>query len=184
MIHGWTPQISDPSVLGWLTVASYFFASLLCLRAAGHDASAKNLWRALGLALIALGINKQLDLQTLLTQVGREYARSGRWYEHRRAVQQIFISVIAFTSILGSMVVIVMFKNRSRGFRMASIGLVLLAAFVCIRAASFHHVDRFLNLFFLGARFNWLIELGGIAVIVFAAVQTCRAGPGSSPLEG
>ena len=89
MIHGWTPQIGDPSVLGWLTVASYFFASLLCLRAAGHDASAKNLWRALGFALIALGINKQLDLQTLFTQVGREYARSGRWYEHRRAVQQI-----------------------------------------------------------------------------------------------
>ena len=157
---------------------------MLCLCAAGHDASAKNLWRALGLALIALGINKQLDLQTLLTQVGREFARSGHWYEQRRALQQIFISVIAFTSILGSMAIILMFKNRSRGFRIASIGLVLLGAFVFVRAASFHHVDRFLGQFFLGARFNWIIELGGIAVIVLAAAQTCRAGRRSSPLEG
>ena len=174
MIYGWTPQIGDPSVLGWFTVASYFSASLLCFRAAGYDTSAKNLWRAVGFALVVLGINKQLDLQTLLTQVGRELARSGHWYEQRRILQRIFISVIAFTSILGAIAIILMFKNRSREFRMASIGLVLLAAFVCIRAASFHHVDSFLKLSFLGARFNWIIELGGIALIGFAAAGAGR----------
>lgn len=183
MIYGWTPQIGDPSALGWFTVASYFSASLLCFRAASHDANAQNLWRAIGLVLIALGINKQLDLQTLLTQIGREFARSGHWYEQRRALQRIFIGAIAFISILGSIAVMLVFRNKSRGFRAASIGLVLLGTFVFTRAASFHHVDRFLKLSFLGARFNWIIELGSIAVIGVAAARTCQTGPRPNPKE-
>ena len=183
MIHGWTPQIGDPSVLGWFTVACYFVTSLLCVRAADKDASAKNLWRMLGFALALLGINKQLDLQSLLTQIGRDFARSGHWYDQRREFQQIFVGVIAFASVSGAITAALFFRNRSRAFRLASIGFVLLAAFICIRAASFHHVDGFLKLSFLGARFNWIIELGGIALIGFAAAGAIRLAPSSIRLE-
>ena len=174
MILGWTPRIGDPSVLGWFTVASYFLAGILCLRAADHDANAKNLWYALGLGLVFLGVNKQLDLQTLLTQVGREFARSGHWYDRRRDVQRLFVGVIALTLALSAVTIVLVFRSRSLQFRMASIGFVFLAAFVCIRAASFHHVDRFLKLYFLGARFNWIFELGGISLIGLAAARTRR----------
>lgn len=183
MIHEWMPQIGDPSFLGWFTVACYFLVSLLCLRAADKDATAKNLWRMLGLALAFLGINKQMDLQSLLTQIGRDFARSGHWYDQRREFQQIFVGVMAFVSVLGAMAAILFFGNRSRAFRVAAIGFVLLAAFVCIRAASFHHVDGFLKLSFLGARFNWIIELGGIALIGFAAAGAIRLAPSSIRLE-
>lgn len=174
MIHEWTPQIGDPSFLGWFTVVCYFAACLLCLRAADKDVSAKNLWRMLGLALALLGINKQIDLQSLLTQIGRDLAHSEHWYDQRREFQKVFVVVIAFGSVLGAIAMTLLFRNRSRAFRMASIGFVLLAAFICIRAASFHHVDGFLKASFLGARFNWIIELGGIALIGFAAAGAGR----------
>ena len=181
MFHGWEPQIGDPSVLGWFTVFCYFAAGLLCLRASNRDASAKNLWRALGLALAVLGINKQMDLQTLLTQIGRDFARSEDWYDQRRELQRIFVGAIVFASISGAMAAIWLFKSRSRAFRVASIGFVSLAGFVCIRAASFHHVDYFLKRSVLGARFNWIIEVGSIALIGFAAAgarrQTTLAAP-------
>jgi hypothetical protein len=177
VIFGWTPRIGDPSGLGWFTVVSYFSVGLLCLRAANHDANAKNFWRMLGLGLFLLGVNKQLDLQSLLTQVGRELAHSGDWYERRRELQQLFVGVVAITLTLAAVAIILMFRNRSLQFRMASIGFVLLMAFVCVRAASFHHVDSFLKLSFLGARFNWIIELAGISLIGLAAVRTRRTGP-------
>lgn len=169
MVYGWSPGIGDPSLLGWLTVVGYFMASFLCIRAARGDARSANLWRALALALAVLGINKQLDLQSLLTAVGRELARTGGWYDQRRQIQRIFVLALGILAIVLAAVAPVLLKGRSGQIRAAFAGFVLLVAFVGIRAASFHHVDRFLKATVLGARFNWILELGGIAVIAFAA---------------
>lgn len=53
-------------------------------------------------------------------------------------------------------------------------GIVLLFSFVVIRAASFHHVDQF-----LGAgpfKMNWVLELGSIGIIAFAARRDAKLG--------
>lgn len=170
MIYGWSPRIGDPSFLGWLTVFGYFLASFLCARAAQGDVGSANLWRVLALALAVLGINKQLDLQSLLTAIGRELARTGGWYDQRRQIQRLFVLAIGLLAILLSAVTAMLLKGRSGHIRAASAGFVLLAAFVCVRAASFHHVDRFLKSAIFGARFNWILEFGGIAIIALAAV--------------
>ena len=89
----WEPGIGDPSLVGWITVAAYFSAALLCYRAhqraSGHDpyAAVDNkvawVWMGLALALGALGVNKQLDLQSLLTQVGDMDETVVAWDEGR-----------------------------------------------------------------------------------------------------
>jgi hypothetical protein len=40
----------------------------------------------------------------------------------------------------------------------------LIVTFVVIRAASFHHIDRFIGQSVLGLRWNWVLEMGGISV--------------------
>jgi hypothetical protein len=50
--------------------------------------------------LFALGINKQLDLQTALTELGRVLALSQGWYEQRQVVQFWFIAALAATCLL------------------------------------------------------------------------------------
>ena len=173
MILGWEPHIGDPSFMGWFTVVFYFLTSALCFKAGGGDPGAVNLWRSLGFMLVVMGINKQLDLQSLLTQIGRELARSGDWYDRRREIQQVFVGMVAVVAVLAAILVARTLRNRSRALRIAAVGFAVLAAFISIRAASFHHLDAFFKSTLFGARFNWILELGGIGTVAFAAADVC-----------
>jgi len=51
-------------------------------------------------AFLALGINKQLDLQTALTEAGRVLARYQGWYEQRQFVQLVVIALFAMTCLI------------------------------------------------------------------------------------
>lgn len=173
MILGWSPQIGDPTPLGWLTVLGYFIAAFASLAASRFDRGPSALWQILSAILLALGINKQLDLQSLLTEIGRAMARSEGWYEQRRTAQFLFV-VASVSGLAGAGLLFWKRLRRHRGpVRTAYAGLALLLAFICIRAASFHHVDRFLKASLFGARFNWIFELGGIAIIISAAIRAC-----------
>ncbi len=177
MIYGWSPGIGDPSFLGWFTVFAYFLTALLCFFASRIDVLAMRFWGGLGVALALLGLNKQLDLQSLLTAVARELAYSEGWYDRRREFQELFVFVIAVLALAGSLAAAIKFKNKSPHVRAAAAGFTILGAFICIRAASFHHVDRFLNSGVLGARFNWIIELAGIFLIALNALGARNSPP-------
>ena len=53
------------------------------------------------MTLTALGINKQLDLQSLLTQLLRDAAQFQGWYADRRHYQFAFVVAIAAAGVLG-----------------------------------------------------------------------------------
>src|SRR5690349_1833450 len=93
--------------MGWLTVVLYFYAAYRCFRLAQANkvtllGGEAGLWWLFALALVALGINKQLDLQTALTEIGRIMAREEGWYGKRRAVQAEFIGVVGLLGLVSS----------------------------------------------------------------------------------
>ena len=53
-------------------------------------------------------------------------------------------------------------KAFPRWTNIAIVGTSMVLAFVVMRAASFHHVDRLLSSALLGVRFNWVFEITGI----------------------
>ena len=55
-------------------------------------------------------------------------------------------------------------------------GTVFLICFVAIRAASFHHIDRFIGIRLAGMRMNWILELGGIGLVAYGAVRAGAVG--------
>src|SRR5205085_7871158 len=60
--------VHDPGFLPWFIVTGYLVAALLTFRAGSvADGRERILWLGTGVALILLGINKQLDLQSDLT---------------------------------------------------------------------------------------------------------------------
>ncbi len=128
-------------------------------------------WWLLLLAMLVLGINKQLDLQSLLTAVGRRLAHEQGWYQDRQVVQRAFILGVAIVGAGGLALLAVLFRSVLLRRPLAAIGLVFLYGFVLIRAASFHHVDAFLKDEILGIRMNWLLELGGIACVLTSALR-------------
>jgi hypothetical protein len=56
--------------------------------------------------------------------------------------------------------------------RVALMGTSMVLGFVLIRAASFHHVDQFIGQRILGLRWNWILEMSGISLVLFAS--QCR----------
>jgi hypothetical protein len=172
----WTPGIGDPTFVGWLTVALYFAASINCWIAAhkiecgtschrheGHS------WRFIAILFLALGANKQLDLQTALTEVGRIIAHVQGWYDQRRSVQVAFIALVAFACLAMAIAQLILMRRAPPPTWLALTGTGLVLAFVLIRAASFHHIDRFIGERILGLRWNWVIEISGISLVLIAS---------------
>ena len=177
MTHfNWTPGIGDPTIGGWVTVALYLLASGSCWISAQKlrledipRSNERRAWRAISVLLLALGINKQLDLQTALTAAGRVLARNQGWYEQRQFVQLVFIALAAIACLIAAITLLFWARNSPIPTRIALIGTTMVLGFVLIRAASFHHVDRFIGQRILGLRWNWILEMSGISLVLFAS---------------
>lgn len=170
----WRPRIGDPSPMDWGITAIYFLGSVICFLTARTEPQTsqhergrhRRFWLALAVMMLALGLNKQLDLQTLLTQVGREIARSGGWYGQRRVFQAAFVFNCVVLGAIFAGVGWRMLRGQSRVAYLAYLGVVFLITFVVLRAASFHHIDTVLyRLPGLGRNVNFGLELVGVLIV-------------------
>jgi hypothetical protein len=182
----WRPGIGDPTVLGWVTVAAYLVAALGSFWAAWREPRTDNqrptrpaaFWLVLCGLLVALAINKQLDLQSLLTQSARDLLRSLGLYRQRRVLQVGFIGTVAVVCISAATALLWAARRRLPERWLALLGTAFIFGFVVVRAASFHHVDVFLAARIGGMKWNWVLELGGI---ISVAVSAFRVGPQRAP---
>ena len=114
LIRNWNPRIGDPTVIGWVTVGAYFLAALLLWiqRRQAPMLHQEHLWTHRRFLLFfagsmfALGINKQLDVQTWLTNVGRDISKAHGWWDNRRVAQAIVLAGI-IAGCCGLMLVVV-----------------------------------------------------------------------------
>jgi hypothetical protein len=165
----WHPGIGDPTVFGWITVLFYAIAMCMSARLAflqKKSGGRYQFWLFLALFLLLLGINKQLDLQTWFTQTLREAAHLQGWYDYRRPLQVLFIATLGFGMLAILLRVRRFLADAWRLYKVTWLGIALLCSFILIRAASFHHMDVFIHHRMLGLKFNVLLEIGAILVIM------------------
>lgn len=173
-IGSWKPGIGDPSFMGWFTVFSYYLVVSVCLlkmisRTLQPGKKAWLFWAFMCLAMIVLGIIKQYNLLSAVTEMWRIIARHGGWMEQRRIFQagaMIFFFVI-------SLIIYALLYRRSLQFfsvqeKVTAIGLVYLVLFVGLRAISLHQFGTVLGWKIWGVRINWIAELFGIYWICLA----------------
>lgn len=176
----WSPGIGDPTAMGWVTVGAYALTALASGAAAvrgraGGERNTALFWGALAALYLALGVNKQLDLQSLMTELGRINAHAWGWYEHRWIVQVGLIAALVVLGCAGIVALAWTAPWRSGERSLALVGTVMLLVFVVARASSFNHLDRLIGTEWLGLRANWLLELPGIAMAgVGAAIAALR----------
>lgn len=175
-IGRWSPGIGDPTFVGWLTVAFYGVTAWLLFGVVGRTPSflsearrERLMWLMLAWLFVVLGVNKQLDLQSAITEIGRMLARDEGWYAERREVQREFVAFVALGAVVVATALVLAARRTSVHLRVAIAGTVALLGFVVIRAASFHHVDVALKDEVGGFRANWILELGGISIVLAAA---------------
>ena len=190
-VFEWEAGIGDPTLLGWLTVAAYLLAGILCWRAAARagrrDPRSFLFWAIFTAFMFALAVNKQLDLQSLFTAVLKQFAKSTGWYEDRRIFQAIFIGIIAFFGAAFALLAWIWTSRMLPQNRLTLLGGIFLLSFIVIRAASFHHLDEILGTPLTFLRINHLLELGGIACIAVGALKARRgnlagAAPRTAPM--
>ncbi len=186
LIRNWNPRIGDPTVIGWVTVGAYFLAALLLWiqRRQAPMLHQEHLWthRLFLLffagSMFALGINKQLDVQTWLTNVGRDISKAHGWWDNRRVAQAIVLAGI-IAGCCGLMLVILRAGGVIKAHRLAMFGFLVLVLFVITRASSFFQIDQLINFRILGFRMNWLFELIGIGIIGASAIRALVRRPAS-----
>jgi len=174
----WSPGLGDNSAMGWVTVLVYLAAAILAARATkamdGPEPDARRertFWRILSLLLFFLAINKQLDLQTLFTTIGRCNARLMGWYDMREAVQRGFILAVAVAAVLAIGLLALLLRGILGRVWPALLGIGFVSGFVLIRAASFHDVDGLIGTWAMGIRVNWLLELPGPTLVAIVAAR-------------
>ena len=180
-IRRWEPGFGDPTPLGWAVTVRYFVVAVLAWRARrtvlarGGQRDSRELarfWLAVTIALGALGHNKQLDFQRLVTQIARDSAKEGGWYRDRRPVQ--IAAVLAVATLGLGAVALAWFRLRRvlREVWPALVGLALVGAYIAARVTSLHAIDVLLA---IGpVKLRWILEPLGLALIGFAARRRPR----------
>jgi hypothetical protein len=65
-------------------------------------------------------------------------------------------------------------RNSAWSVKAGVIGLVTLLAFIFVRAASFHHIDRWVTFNIAGLRSGWWLELLGIGITAVGAAAAAN----------
>lgn len=179
MINEWYSSIAVADLADWVTVAAYLCTAMLSARASENATLRRQkrermFWRITAALLVLLGINELLDLQTLLTYAGREYAKASGWYGEHRRVQYIFVVALGLTAASAGIAMLWFTRRTQPAVRLALFGLGFIGTFIFLRAASFHHLDDLLG----GGmpQFNWgsMQEIAGILIIAAAAAGYSR----------
>ena len=168
--------------MGWLTVGLYLLAAAASAIAANRGTfppqthnRERLFWWFAAVLLVLLAINKQLDLQSLLTSVARCLAMNHGWYEDRRIVQVWFVWGVLTGGALAIVALGFFLRNTFARTGFAVVGLGLVCVFVAIRAASFHNVDSLINERLFGLPLNWLLEIPGPLIVLLAAFRASRS---------
>jgi hypothetical protein len=184
--------LDNPDFRGWCVVAAYVAAAAFCARAArvrrrlGREERRDSvIWWLLALGLLFLGINKQLNLQTLLISLGRRAALAGGWYGRRRLAQMAFSALLTVAGLAALWFLRARFRRFFARNPWAFTGMVVLLLFVLLRAASINHVLERAGIphdaQHDGKRWTWVLEIGGSACLAAAAMKAGRQSGSSRP---
>jgi len=192
-LRPWQP-FNDPTPIGWIITISYALGAVVSYQAYQHEKRLSiaepgryrpKLWLAFSIALTAFALNKQLDLQILVTSVGRKVFFLIGLYARRRAFQAVFVVFVALAGLALAIGTAAYARRAGIRYLVPLLGLVYLICFVIIRAASFHHVDVLLGTRLTYMKVNAALELGGVALIGGSALHRIianrRAAGSSSP---
>src|SRR4051812_32542125 len=99
-MNGWVPGPGDNDWLGWACTLAYAFAAVGCWFAWRGDAQRPKLWPWILFLLVALGINKQLDLHLFIARVGKEVVTHEGWRHRWKLAQEIFVAMLGVAALV------------------------------------------------------------------------------------
>jgi hypothetical protein len=158
----WHPGIGGHDVASWLVGGACVVALALAIGAVVTTRRAHRLldgvdedearrqreltlvWIVITAVLVVLTLDKAFDLQTGLLNLMRRFARRNGWYDRRREYQSDFILALLVAGTAFTLALAYVLRRVLSRIALVVTSVLLLCAFVVLRAISFHSVDRFL----------------------------------------
>ena len=176
----WRGHFGDSGLLSWVITAAYLAAAALCGRCAltarryaTHDPESERPgpWSALAGGLLLLGLNKQLDLQILVRELGIAFIAFLGLDKHRRWVGRLFVLVLGIFLLRVLAAAAKKVRGHTRGRALLLTGLALLATFAVVRAGTYVPGLKQFNVRYKDA-LHLVFELGGVVLVGFSAWRT------------
>lgn len=170
-IHTWSLG-GDQTALGWGICFAYIITSLSCFkkgRQLSESRASETFWYGLALLMLFLGINKQLDLQTIVGAFVRQAAMTDGWYAYRKHIQHVFIIALAVFLVFLLVFFRLLLAEAWHRFKLAWLGIFVLFSFIVLRAAAFNHQAK--SLLESVGSYYLPLELLGVLVILIASCQ-------------
>jgi hypothetical protein len=182
---GWSPVIGDPNFISWIIASCYLAAALLCVRRIGIISSRPRnagdrlqllFWFLLASSMLFLGINKELDLQTLMFMVGKKLAHRQGWYDSRILIQVVFVLILGMAGLCAFFLAFALNAGHPDPAPvMALRGILILGIFIFGRAIRFNHIDGLCGLSLERDVINHVLEFTGIGFISWSAASPRRS---------
>jgi len=184
---GWILEVGDPTLGAWLITFGYFAASLLCLRTSfiqkeiemviGKPVSivrlnSRSFWLACGFFSLLLGLNKQLDLQTLLIELLQNKSELDKAVTTNRIGSTSFIALITASIGYTYLIFRVAIEKTRIMIRLGLVSLTLLFIYVIYRAATIHQFQGAIQSESIVDKTILLAEPIGVLLLIFAACKT------------
>ena len=167
----WSSAIGDPTTAGSITLAAYVTCMVLAVWVAmrAGPGRQRHFWVLTSLLMAFLAVNRQLDLQTALTAMGRCIAQLQGWYQDRQVAQRQIILGLLLTTLAGLALGLYLMRRHLPGHGMALLGLAVVAGFVSVRAVGIHQVDSLINTRVMDLRLDFIVEVSGLVLIALNA---------------
>jgi len=185
----WLFQVGDPTLGAWLVTIGYLTASLLCLRISlfqnknetvvgkSHSVIRLNsrlFWLIFGLLTLTLGLNKQLDIQTLLIELLRNRDGQNSTNETSRigttSFLIFFVATISYAYIVFSSVL----YRSNIDIRLGLVSVALIQTYVIYRASVIH---QFYGAIQAGSGMDKLVlmtEPAGVLLLIYVASKSLK----------
>ena len=180
----WSLQVGDPTISGWMITLAYLVAGFISIKTHRQknedEVEVQKVWLFLGIILICLGLNKQLDLQTIITDVGRWGATRLNLMEQRHLFKRVFILCLFISLVFFTYYLRIPLKMFMQKYRVVGFGCILIVTFVFCRALSFHIFSIPFNEFLAKYEvyIGWeIIALGIIFIGVWKYKQLIHSDP-------
>ena len=137
-------------------------------------------WLVSTIVLLLLALNKQLDLQTWLVRTGRDLAHDFGFYDSKHTIQAVFVICLALAALITGVLALLKLRGHMDNVGLAGVGLIVLLAFILLRAASVSHVDIPITRALSSSWVAPALELLGAGIVILGARHSRSATLGVS----
>jgi len=167
-------------VIVFAYLAAAIIAAVCALRGErgneGTNGGRRLFWWGVSFVLLLLALNKQFNLLSYLTRLGRSLAAEQGWYEARQAFQlETIFAVLIVGAVFLGFSILFMRRDHPRHWLVLA-GVTFLLVLVLVRSVSLHALDWLLYRSVAGIPVNWFFELAAIAWVAGLTIMTLREG--------